>query len=58
MGAERLAVTHHAPESDDEELDRVEAEVRSAMPRAFLAREGMRIEMTRDRATTLMRAGG
>jgi ribonuclease BN (tRNA processing enzyme) len=42
-GVERLALTHHDPEDDDEFLDRIEKLCRERFPNTLLAREGMEI---------------
>jgi len=39
-GVERLVITHHGPDQDDEELDRKACEVQGAWNRACLARAG------------------
>jgi len=44
--ARRLIVTHHDPESDDQLLDGVAAELGSMMPEAELARGGMEVQVT------------
>lgn len=43
--AGRLACIHHAPHYDDERLARIEAEIAAVSPGAFLAREGMRLDI-------------
>jgi len=42
-GVQRLVVTHHDPELDDDALDRREQLLQAAMKQACLAREGMEI---------------
>jgi len=42
-GARRLHVIHHAPDRDDEALDRIDAELRRALPVAALAVQGEEI---------------
>ncbi|MFH1724984.1 MAG: MBL fold metallo-hydrolase [Elusimicrobiota bacterium] len=44
-GVKRLAVTHHDPDHDDEFLLEVEKECRERFPGAFLAREGLGIDL-------------
>ncbi|MBI3912915.1 MAG: MBL fold metallo-hydrolase [Chloroflexi bacterium] len=44
-GAKRLALFHHDPTHDDDTLDQIEKQARGAFPAAFLAREGMRVEV-------------
>ncbi len=44
-GARALLVIHHNPENDDERLDRVDHDVKDAMPGAKLARGGMEIAL-------------
>lgn len=41
-GARRILLHHHQPDRVDEALDRIEARVKAACPRACLARQGMR----------------
>ena len=40
-GVKRLVITHHHPDDHDDFLDQVQAEVKSAFPKALLAREGL-----------------
>ena len=42
---QRLALVHHDPAHDDAMLERLEQEAQAAFPQAFLAREGMKIEL-------------
>jgi ribonuclease BN (tRNA processing enzyme) len=44
-GAERLALFHHAPEYDDNQLDRINEDVKRLLPTAFVAREGEEIRL-------------
>lgn len=44
-GARRLVLFHHDPDSDDEMVDRMEAQGAEAMPGTLAAREGMVIEV-------------
>jgi phosphoribosyl 1,2-cyclic phosphodiesterase len=44
-GAKRLAVFHHDPEHDDEQLSGIEREVAAALPGSVAAREGLVIEL-------------
>ena len=40
-GVKRLVITQHHPDDHDDFLDQVQAEVKSAFPKALLAREGL-----------------
>ncbi|MBR8833989.1 MAG: MBL fold metallo-hydrolase [Stigonema ocellatum SAG 48.90 = DSM 106950] len=40
-GVKRLVITHHHPDDNDDFLDQIQAEVKSAFPKALLAREGL-----------------
>ncbi|MBD2386222.1 MBL fold metallo-hydrolase [Cylindrospermum sp. FACHB-282] len=40
-GVKRLVITHHHPDDHDDFLDHVQSEVKSAFPKALLAREGL-----------------
>ena len=42
-GVQRLALTHHDPDHDDEFLERIEKLCQERFPNAVLAREGMEI---------------
>ena len=44
-GAKKLALFHHDPEHSDAFLHKMEIDVQKRFPRAFLAREGMEIEL-------------
>ena len=44
-GVQRLAITHHDPDHDDAFLREVERQVQARLPTAFLAREGMELEL-------------
>jgi phosphoribosyl 1,2-cyclic phosphodiesterase len=44
-GAKRLAVFHHDPEHDDEQLSGIEREVAAVLPGSVAAREGLVIEL-------------
>jgi ribonuclease BN (tRNA processing enzyme) len=44
-GVKQLALFHHEPEHDDEQLEEIEAEARRLRPATFLAREGMSVEL-------------
>lgn len=44
-GVKQVALTHHDPDSTDDMLDKIEAEAREQWGQAFLAREGMVIEL-------------
>ena len=44
-GVKRLAITHHDPDHDDAFLRDVEARCQAILPHAFLAREGLEIEL-------------
>ncbi|MCB1323472.1 MAG: MBL fold metallo-hydrolase [Leptospiraceae bacterium] len=41
----QLACTHHDPDSDDDQLDKTEKEVRAAFKNSFFTREGMTVEV-------------
>jgi len=43
--AEKLLITHHAPENDDNHLDQVEAELKKSLPEARLGRAGMELSL-------------
>jgi len=43
--AQRLALFHHEPTHDDATLEKLERDAQAAFPNAFLAREGMTIEL-------------
>lgn len=45
-GARQLVLFHHAPEYDDDTLDRVARLAEDCLPGTTLAREGMRIDLT------------
>jgi phosphoribosyl 1,2-cyclic phosphodiesterase len=44
-GAEKLALIHHDPEREDDALDVIEKDAKKLFPGAFLAREGMVVEV-------------
>ncbi len=44
-GVKRLALFHHAPNRTDDELEAIEEQARACFPGAFLAREGMEVEI-------------
>ena len=44
-GVKQLVMCHHDPAHDDDFLDRVEAQVKSAFPNGLLAREGMILDL-------------
>ena len=44
-GVGRLVITHHDPDHDDVFLREVERQVQARLPTAFLAREGMELEV-------------
>jgi len=44
-GVQRLALTHHDPDHDDEFLERIEKLCQERFPNAVLAREGMEISI-------------
>jgi ribonuclease BN (tRNA processing enzyme) len=44
-GAKRLAIFHHEPNHSDDFLDQIEVEVKDAFDGAFLAREGMIVQL-------------
>ncbi|MEM7435890.1 MAG: MBL fold metallo-hydrolase [Myxococcota bacterium] len=44
-GAKRLAIFHHDPDHDDDFMARLENDAKKAWPVAFVAREGMQIEL-------------
>ncbi len=44
-GVKRLALFHHAPNRTDDELDAIEQQAQIRFPGAFLAREGMEVEI-------------
>jgi ribonuclease BN (tRNA processing enzyme) len=41
----RLLLTHHAPENDDEAIERLADEARACFPNTQAAREGMIVEL-------------
>jgi phosphoribosyl 1,2-cyclic phosphodiesterase len=45
-GAKRLAIFHHEPNHSDDFLDQIEVEVKDAFEGAFLAREGMIVQLS------------
>jgi phosphoribosyl 1,2-cyclic phosphodiesterase len=40
-----LAIFHHEPDHDDAFMDGLEAEAKEKWPGAFVARDGMQVEM-------------
>jgi phosphoribosyl 1,2-cyclic phosphodiesterase len=44
-GAKQLALFHHAPEYDDDQMDRVAAQARATFPKAIVAYEGLEIRL-------------
>ena len=44
-GAKRLAIFHHDPDHDDAVMDQVETDARETWSPAFVAREGMQLEL-------------
>jgi phosphoribosyl 1,2-cyclic phosphodiesterase len=44
-GVKQLALFHHAPEYDDEQMDRVAAQAKAAFPGAVVAHEGLEIRL-------------
>ncbi len=44
-GVKQLALFHHAPEYDDQQLDAVAMQARTAFPQAIVAQEGMEIRL-------------
>jgi phosphoribosyl 1,2-cyclic phosphodiesterase len=50
-GAKRLAIFHHDPDHDDPFMDGVAAAARAAWPGAFVAREGMTVEVDHTEAS-------
>ncbi len=44
-GAKQLALYHHEPTHDDETMDKIEKLAQAAYPTAFIAREGMSLEI-------------
>ncbi|MCF8466129.1 MAG: MBL fold metallo-hydrolase [Sneathiella sp.] len=47
-GVGQLAIFHHDPSHDDAFMDKVEKEARKVWPNAFVAREGMTVEVAKE----------
>lgn len=50
--AEQLVLFHHAPEYDDDALDRIGESVRKVLPATILAREGLQVDLIEQPASS------